>query len=39
MLKEDEKVFLIKIERNKEFLETNYPRGSPDSYQDIEVFR
>ncbi len=23
---------------NKEFLEANYPRGSPDSYRDIEVF-
>ena len=23
----------------KELFETNYPRGSPDSYRDIEVFR
>ena len=31
--------FKIKQETYKEFLKTNYPRGSPDSYRDIDVFR
>ncbi len=31
--------FEIFNSRNKKFLETDYPRGSPDSYRDIEVFR
>ncbi len=28
-----------KLPKNKKIPETDYPRGSPDSYRDIEVFR